>query len=50
MPPGPPFITNQDYTITLVNGNTVTGKQVADDIREWIKSGALENPAVAAVG
>ena len=50
MPPGPPFITDQDYTITLASGNTGTGKQVADDIHEWIKSGALENPVVAAGG
>jgi hypothetical protein len=50
MPSGPPFITDKDYTITLANLNTVTGKQVADDIHEWIKSGALENPVVAAGG
>jgi hypothetical protein len=47
MPPGPPFITDQGYTITLSNGSVVTGKQIADDIHEWITSGALENPAMS---
>src|SRR5438132_3593373 len=39
MPGGGPFITDQDYKVTLPDGTTVTGQQIQDDIHDWLSNG-----------
>jgi hypothetical protein len=40
MPPGGPFITDVGYSVTLSDGSTVTGTQIAQDIHDWLAAGA----------
>jgi hypothetical protein len=44
MPPLGPFITDAGYSLTLSDGSIVTGKQVKDDIHEWLAAGAPNDP------
>jgi hypothetical protein len=43
MPPGGPFITDPNYSLTLADGTIVTGDQVKQDIYDWLKAGAPNN-------
>jgi hypothetical protein len=43
MPPGGPFITDAGYSLTLSDGSTVTGVQIAQDIHDWLAAGAPNN-------
>jgi hypothetical protein len=43
MPPGGPFITDVNYTLTLSDGTVVTGSQVVQDIHDWLATGAPNN-------
>jgi hypothetical protein len=43
MPPGGPFITDKVYTVTLSDESVVSGAQIAQDIHDWLSSGALNN-------
>jgi len=40
MPPGGPFITDAGYSLTLSDGSTATGAQIAQDIHDWLAAGA----------
>lgn len=40
MPLGGPVITEAAYTVKLADGTVVTGKQIQDDILDWIQKGA----------
>ena len=43
MPPGGPFITDANYSLTLSDGTVVTGDQVKQDIHDWLAAGAPNN-------
>ena len=43
MPPGGPFVTAANYSLTLSDGTVVTGDQVKQDIHDWLAAGALNN-------
>jgi hypothetical protein len=43
MPPGGPFITAKDYSLTLSDGTVVPGAQVKQDIHDWLAAGALDD-------
>lgn len=43
MPPGGPFITDANYSLTLSDGTVVTGDQVKWDIHGWLAAGAPDN-------
>ncbi len=43
MPPGGPFITDTDYSLTLSDGTVVPGAQVKQDIHDWLAAGALDD-------
>jgi hypothetical protein len=49
MPPGGPFIIDDDYSLTLTDGTTVvTGDQVKQDIHDWLAAGALDDTTPSA--
>jgi hypothetical protein len=49
MPPGGPFITDANYSLTLTDGTTVVaGDQVKQDIHGWLAAGALDDPPPSA--
>ncbi len=49
MPPGGPFIIDDNYSLTLSDGTTVvTGSQVKQDIHDWLAAGALDDPPPSA--
>jgi hypothetical protein len=43
MPKTGPFVTDQNYSITLGDGTTVSGPQILKDIQDWLDAGAPEN-------
>lgn len=46
MPEGGPFITDEGYQVTLADGTTVSGKQIRDDILDWLTNGYPEGGAI----
>jgi hypothetical protein len=44
MPPGGPYVTDANYSISLADGSIVTGVQILNDIHDWLAAGA-PNPA-----
>ena len=50
MPPGGPFITAANYSLTLSDGTVVTGNQVKQDIHDWLAAGALNDVTPPPVG
>lgn len=40
MPPGGPFIVDANYSLTLLDGTSVTGDQIKKDIHDWLAAGA----------
>jgi hypothetical protein len=45
MPPGGPFITAGDYSLTLSDGTVVTGDQVKKDIHDWLAANGPDDAA-----
>ena len=39
MPKTGPFITDQNYTVTLADGSIVSGTQIQNDILDWLNHG-----------
>jgi hypothetical protein len=39
MPPDGPYITDPGYQVTLADGTSVTGKQIVDNIADWLSHG-----------
>ena len=39
MPEGGPFITDPGYTTKLADGKTITGKEIMDNMKAWLKNG-----------
>ena len=39
MPEVGPYVTDAGYTVTLPDGTTITGKQILDNMREWLSNG-----------
>ncbi|WP_026603637.1 hypothetical protein [Methylomonas sp. 11b] len=42
MPRGGPWITDEGYAITLLDGSQVSGQQIQDDIIDWLLNGFPE--------
>lgn len=42
MPKGGPYITDSDFSVQLNNGVTVTGAQIAANLKEWLGNGYPE--------
>jgi hypothetical protein len=40
MPPGGPYITDVNYSITLSDGSVVSGAQILNDIHDWLTANA----------
>lgn len=43
MPGGGPFVTDNNYQLTLPDGSTVTGQQILDNIKSWLLNGFPES-------
>jgi hypothetical protein len=40
MPPGGPYLTDANYSATLSDGTVVKGRQILNDIHEWLTANA----------